>query len=98
MYGIAFDNNTGLGIVTENGDALYDEINLIQKSGNYGFPTFQPANVSPELANSSDSIRPLRSYNPVIVPTQAIYYEGNKIKDFKDNYLFGSFNGLDANS
>jgi glucose/arabinose dehydrogenase len=93
MYGIAFDNDTGLGIVTENGDALYDEINLIQKSGNYGFPTFQPANVSPELANSSDSILPLRSYSPVIVPTQAIHYEGNKIKEFKDNYLFGSFNG-----
>jgi hypothetical protein len=38
------------------------------------------------------------------VPTQAIYYEGNKIKDFKDNYLFGSFNGriysldIDTNS
>src|SRR5918995_6308175 len=104
MYGIAFDNNKGLGIVTENGDALYDEINLIQESGNYGFPTFQPANVSPELANSSDSTHPLGSYNPVIVPTQVIYYEGNKIKEFKDTYLFGSFNGriysldIDTNS
>jgi glucose/arabinose dehydrogenase len=104
MYGIAFDKNTGLGIVTENGDALYDEINLIQKSGNYGFPTFQPPNVSPELSNSSSSIVPVVTYSPVIVPTQAIYYDGNKIKQFTNSYLFGSFNGriyslnIDTNS
>jgi hypothetical protein len=93
MYGITFDNNTGVGIVNENADALYDEINLIRKSGNYGFPTFQPANVSPELSNFSGSILPIRSYNPVIVPTQTIHYEGNKIKEFGNNYLFGSYNG-----
>jgi glucose/arabinose dehydrogenase len=104
MYGIAFDKNTGLGIVTENGDALYDEINLIQKSGNYGFPTFQPPNVSPELSNSSSSIVPVVTYSPVIVPTQAMYYEGNKIKHFTNSFLFGSFNGriyslnIDTNS
>jgi hypothetical protein len=64
MYGIAFDKNTwlgGLGMVTENVDVLYDEINLIQKSGNYGFPTFQSPNISPELSNSSGSIAPVQS-------------------------------------
>jgi glucose/arabinose dehydrogenase len=93
MYGIAFDKENKIGIVTENGDVLYDEINLIQKGGNYGFPTFQPANVDPELSNSSDSIKPLRSYLHTIAPTQALYYVGNKFPYLKGNFLFGTFVG-----
>ena len=34
MYGIAFDKN-GFGLLSENGDELYDEINTIEKGGNY---------------------------------------------------------------
>ena len=52
MFGIAFDNK-GNGIVTENGEALYDEINLLKPGGNYGFPMLQPMGKAPELANSS---------------------------------------------
>ena len=91
MYGIAFDSD-GTGLVTENGDALYDEINLITKGGNYGFPTSQPPNQPPERANDS-SIKPLRSYWQTIAPTQMIYYEGNAIPELKGMFVFGSFTG-----
>jgi hypothetical protein len=91
MYGIAFnDNDTGL--VTENGDVRYDEINLIKKGGNYGFPTSQPANLPPERANDT-SIKPLRSYWETIAPTQMIYYDGNALPELKGMFLFGSFTG-----
>jgi glucose/arabinose dehydrogenase len=40
-FGVAFDWSTGLGILTENGDQAYDEVNLIEKGGNYGFPLYQ---------------------------------------------------------
>jgi glucose/arabinose dehydrogenase len=93
MYGIAFAKQNKIGIITENGADLYDEINLIQKGGNYGFPTFQPENVDPELSNSSYSIKPLRSYLQTIAPTQALYYMGNKFPYFKGNFLFGTFEG-----
>lgn len=95
MYGIAFnenENNT-TGIVTENGDYYYDEINLIQKGGNYGFPIFQPPNVAPELSNDSTSIKPIRSYWNTIAPTQAIYYTGDKFPSLKDKFLVASFTG-----
>jgi glucose/arabinose dehydrogenase len=91
MYGIAFDDD-GTGLVTENGDVRYDEINLITKGGNYGFPTSQPANLPPERANDS-SIKPLRSYWDTIAPTQMIYYEGDAVPELKGMFLFGSFTG-----
>ncbi len=91
MYGIAFDYD-GTGLVTENGDVRYDEINLITKGGNYGFPTSQPANLPPERANDS-SIKPLRSYWDTIAPTQMIYYEGDAVPELKGMFLFGSFTG-----
>jgi glucose/arabinose dehydrogenase len=91
MYGIAFDDD-GTGLVTENGDVRYDEINLITKGGNYGFPTSQPANLPPERANDS-SIKPLRSYWDTIAPTQMIYYDGDAVPELKGMFLFGSFTG-----
>ena len=91
MYGIAFDDNA-IGLVTENGDVRYDEINLITKGGNYGFPTSQPANLPAERANGS-SIKPLRSYWDTIAPTQMIYYEGDAVPELKGMFLFGSFTG-----
>ena len=97
MYGIAFNENENendtIGIVTENGDYYYDEINLIQKGGNYGFPIFQPPNVAPELSNDSTSIKPLRSYWNTIAPTQAIYYSGDKFPSLKGKFLVASFTG-----
>jgi glucose/arabinose dehydrogenase len=92
MFGIAFDN-AGFGMVTENGANLYDEINSIVKGGNYGFPTFQMSNQAPELSNSSSSIKPLRSYRSVIAPTSAIYYDGEKIPQLRNKFLFGTVTG-----
>jgi glucose/arabinose dehydrogenase len=91
MYGIAFDDN-GTGLITENGDVRYDEINLIRNGGNYGFPTSQPANLPPEQANDT-SIKPLRSYWETIAPTQMIYYDGDALPELKGMFLFGSFTG-----
>ena len=92
MYGIAFDNY-GNGLLSENGDYYYDEINLIQRGGNYGFPTYQPANRPPELVNASSSIIPLRSYWDTIAPTQMIYYTGDKIPLLKNKFVVGSYSG-----
>jgi glucose/arabinose dehydrogenase len=92
-FGIAFDKTNSFGVVTENGDEFYDELNLIQKGGNYGFPLYQPPNIAPELSNSSGIIKPLRSYWQTVAPTQAIYYTGDKFPILKDKFLFGTFTG-----
>jgi parallel beta-helix repeat protein len=92
MFGLAFDTR-GLGIITENGEAAYDEINIITNGGNYGFPTFQPANIAPELSDPTESIHPTRSYYETIAPTQALYYKGSKIPQLEGRFLFGTFTG-----
>ena len=94
IFGLAFDKKDGVGIITENGDFHYDEINLIQKGGNYGFPTLQPPNIAPELSTNNSSIKPLRSYWQTIAPTQAIYYDGDKVPELKNKFLFGTFMGI----
>lgn len=103
MFGIAFDK-FGNGLVSENGDYYYDEINLIKKGGNYGFPIFQPANVPPDFSNATSGIKPLRTYWDTIAPTQMIYYQGDKYPLLKDKFLLGTYQGdiyalqLDSNS
>jgi len=91
MYGITFGKD-GTGVITENGDFHYDEINVIQKGGNYGFPTMQPPNLPPQIV-SNNSIKPLRTYYDTIAPTQLIYYDGDAVPELKGMYLFGSFTG-----
>jgi hypothetical protein len=91
MFGIAFDED-GTGMITENGDFHYDELNIVIKGGNYGFPTLQPPNVAPERANDT-SIKPVRSYWDAIAPTQMIYYTGDSVPNLKNKFLFGSFTG-----
>jgi glucose/arabinose dehydrogenase len=93
MYGIAFNNKDGFGLLTENGASLYDEINTVEKGGNYGYPTLQPPDMAPEASNSSLDIKPLRSYKSVIAPAQATFYDGDRIPELKNKFLFGSLNG-----
>ena len=90
IFGIAFDKN-GTGVVTENGESHYDEINILKKGGNYGFPNTQPPSRSPLLDNSS-SVKPIRTYWVTVAPTQAIFYYGDKFELLKNKFLFGSYN------
>lgn len=93
MFGIGFSFKDGIGIVTENGDAVYDEVNILVKGGNYGFPTLQEPNIAPLLSNSTLDIKPIRSFWKTIGPTQIIFYEGDKFPSMSNKFLFGTFTG-----
>ena len=91
MFGIAFDKS-GFGLVSENGDVLYDEINTIEKGANYGAPDLQPFNLSPE--NSSNfSVKPLKTYYIARCLTQMIFFDGNKPSELKNKFIVGSLDG-----
>ncbi len=91
-YGIAFDKN-GEGIITDNGYAHFDEFNVLQRGGNYGFPTVQIPSL-PSISINSPFIPPLRSYYNVIAPTQAIFYLGDKYPALSGKFVFGSYDDI----
>ena len=93
IFGIAFNEKDGIGIFTENNDRLFDEINVIKKGGNYGFPNLQPENNHWRYSNSTIDIKPLRSFYYSIAPTQTIYYTSDHFPYLKDTFLVGTYTG-----
>ena len=77
--------------MTENGDNSYDLINLIQKGGNYGWPTLRPADVDPYLSNSS-MVKPIMTFKYEIAPTEAVFYNADAYPALKGMFLVGSYN------
>jgi len=77
VFGMAFDERGDL-YITENGTNRDDEINIIEKGKNYGWPVV--------LGFSSDTrfVNPIKTYTPNIAPTNATFY--------KDWFIFGAWN------
>lgn len=92
MYGIAFDDKTGMALVAENDAINKDEINLLEKGGNYGFPgqSLPPATHKPQTDNIS-AIQPARTYFFPITPAQAIFYDENKLPALNGKFLIISY-------
>ena len=90
-FGIAFDKS-GHGIIPDNGDTHFDEINWIQKGGDYGFPNVQFPSISLVNFNNSDFLPPIRAYERVVAPAQAIFYDASKFPDLREKFVIASYN------
>lgn len=77
VFGMAFDEKGNL-YITENGTHRDDEINIIEKGKNYGWPEVLG------FSNDKRFVNPIKTYTPNIAPTNATFY--------KDWFLFGSWN------
>jgi glucose/arabinose dehydrogenase len=95
MYGIAFDNKSQMEIVAENDARNFDEVNLLKKGGNYGFPGQSlPSSSSTPFRLQTDNvsaIKPARTYFPPITPAQTIFYDENKFPALKGKFLIVSY-------
>jgi glucose/arabinose dehydrogenase len=90
--GISWDSNGNL-YETEHGPSTFDgppggdEVNRIEKGGNYGWP----------LVSHEDShegmIDPLLVLTPAEAPASALMYSGKLFPQFKDNLFFGALIG-----
>lgn len=100
IFGIAFSNTKEnaaavTGLVAENGGRYNDEINVLKKGGNYGFP-YKSKIISPSQPSQSNYIpptdnitaeAPARTYFKLITPTQMIFYDGNKFPALRDKFV-----------
>lgn len=95
QIGLAFHPLTGALWATENGPQGGDEINIISKGGNYGWPLVSMSRqyrgdwVSDER-DSERFIGPEVIWWPSIAPSGMSFYTGNRIPEWQGNLLVGS--------
>jgi len=78
VFGIAFHPTTGKAYVSDVGPDRDDEINIIERGANYGWPQVTGMTRDARFHN------PIRTYTPTITPTQNVFVDGD--------LYFGSYN------
>lgn len=92
IQGITYSDKGKL-YTAEHGDAIEDEINLIKKSANYGWPIvegYHDKEKELDFANATKSLEPLRAWTPVIAPSGMSYYNHSSIPEWKNTLLLGT--------
>lgn len=78
---------------SEHGDATDDELNIIQKGGNYGWYNVQGYCDLPEekaYCDSTPIIEPIKAWTPTIAPSGIDYYHSNKIPEWNNSILMAT--------
>lgn len=78
IFGLAFHPKTNKLYICDVGPDKNDEINIIEKGKNYGWPEVTG------VVNNPKYIDPIKTYTPTITPTQCVFV-GN-------DFYFGSYN------
>lgn len=92
--GLAWQPGSGLMFQTEHGPSGFenrgggaDEVNIVERGKNYGWPTIYGKMTAPGL------VTPLLEYTPSCAPASAMFYTGAAFPDLKGNLFFGCLRG-----
>ena len=85
--GLDWHPTTGDLWATEHGATGNDELNLIQRGRNYGWPVIQGTQTRPGMET------PLRFFTPSIAPSGASFYTGSAFPAFEGNLFFATLAG-----
>ncbi len=92
--GLAWQPGSGLMFQTEHGPSGFenrgggaDEVNIVERGKNYGWPTIYGKMTAPGL------VTPLLEYTPSCAPASAMFYTGAAFPDLKGNFFFGCLRG-----
>lgn len=99
VLGMAFDAAGRLWEV-EMGPAGGDELNLVERGGNYGYPIVSEGDhydgrPIPDHATRPEFIAPTISWTPVISPSSLVIYDGDVFPEWKGDAFVG---GLSSRS
>lgn len=96
VYAWGFRNMQGLtqgnGVIytSEHGDAVEDEVNIVEPLQNYGWPLIEGKNSPKTETDSTKAISftaPLQSWTPVIAPAGIAYYGNTKIQEWRKSLI-----------
>jgi glucose/arabinose dehydrogenase len=91
--GIAWKPGSGLMFQTEhgpsgsNGPGGGDEVNIVERGENYGWPIIH------HRESQTGMHSPLLEYTPAIAPASALFYRGFIFPKYRDNFFFGCLRG-----
>ncbi|MCA8976008.1 MAG: PQQ-dependent sugar dehydrogenase [Planctomycetes bacterium] len=89
QFGLSIHPVTGDLFQTENGGALMDEVNRIVPGGNYGWPTIEGREVTPDPA----FVDPLEWYQPTAALTGCDFFSGeNYPVTYQNAWFFTDYN------
>ena len=99
VWATGFRNPQGLAIgpagiyASEHGTFSNDEINLIVKGGNYGWPLLSGICTNEPNCNGDGYIYPLTSYTPTLAPSGLTYYGADKYHFLQNSLLVACLKG-----
>jgi len=91
--GLAWQPDSGLMFQTEHGPSGFDgpgggdEVNIVERGKNYGWPIIHHKDAKAGLES------PLLEYTPACAPASAMFYNGSAFPQFKGNFFFGCLRG-----
>jgi aldose sugar dehydrogenase len=91
--GMDFQPESNLMFQTEHGPSGFDgpeggdEVNIVEKGKNYGWPTIHHTETRSGLES------PLLEYTPACAPASGMFYRGSVFPRFKGNFMFGCLRG-----
>jgi glucose/arabinose dehydrogenase len=96
--GLVFHPTTGVLYETEHGPNDNDEVNIIRRGGNYGWPNVHGRcddDIGAERAFCANQsvVEPLMTWTPTIAPTGADFYLSTRISGWTGSLLFTALSG-----
>ena len=98
--GLAFDPATGRLWETEHGPRGGDELNLIEKGKNYGWPVithgidYGGSPIGAGITAKDGMEQPVYYWDPVIAPSGLAFYTGDLFPQWKNSIFVGGLGGM----
>ena len=98
--GLAFDPKTGRLWETEHGPRGGDELNIIEKGKNYGWPVivhgidYPGTAIGEGITHKEGMEEPVYYWDPVIAPSGLAFYSGSLFPQWKGSVFVGGLRGM----
>jgi glucose/arabinose dehydrogenase len=91
---MSFDELSGLLYVGDPGHSLRDEINIVVKGGNYGWPYREGTGAGPQSSKTPPqftSINPIHQYGNPSAVIGGVVYRGQRYPQLQGAFVFGDY-------